>query len=70
MMSIYGCRTKKDQKAKVGQDASSLFLETSIFGPEYKGPGSYPVVGPAPTERKWYATVVVGADGKVVKVLR
>ena len=68
MMSVYGCRTKKDLKTKVGTGAESLFLETSLFGAEYKGPGRYAVVGPSPTKRVWYATVTVGADGRVVKV--
>ena len=68
MMSVYGCPTKKALKLKVGSRASTLFQETSMFGLEYKGAGSYPVVGPSPYERKWYATVTVDADGRVVKV--
>lgn len=68
MMSVHGCRTKGDLKAKTGVSASGLFYETSLFGPEYKGPGSYTVVGPSPYERKWYATVTVDASGKVSKV--
>ncbi len=67
MMSINGCQTKKALKAKVGQDADGLFVETSIFGTEYKGDGRYAVVGPAPYVRKWYAQVTV-KDGKVAKV--
>ena len=67
MMSIYGCKTKKDLKAKVGTDADELFLETGMFGPEYKGDGRYAVVGPAPYVRKWYAQVFV-KGGMVVKV--
>jgi len=44
------------------------FLETSMFGEEYKGDGTYPVVGPCPyTKRSWYAQVVV-VDGVVTKV--
>jgi len=68
MLSVYGCSTKKVLKSKVGTDARGLFLETSMFGPEYRGAGHYPVVGPSPTERKWYATVTVDDAGKVVKV--
>ena len=67
MMSVYRCRTKKDLKARVGQRAGNLFLETSMFGPEYKGDGCYAVVGPSPYERKWYAEVTI-TDGKVSKV--
>lgn len=65
MMSYYGCKTKKDLKAQVG--AKPSFIETSFFGPEFKGDGSYCVVGPSPTERKWFATVEVKA-GLIAKV--
>ncbi len=70
MMSVYGCPTKKALKLKVGTNVNTntLFHETSIFGPEYKGAGSYTVVGPSPYERKWFATVTVDASGRVVKV--
>lgn len=68
MMSVYGCRTKKDLKDKVGRNAQDVLQETSYFGPEYHGTGTYPVVGPSPTERKWYATVHVGAGGCIVRV--
>ena len=67
MMSINGCKTKKALKTKVGQSVDGLFVETSMFGPEYKGDGRYAVVGPSPYERRWYANVFV-EDGKVVKV--
>lgn len=65
MMSISGFKTKKELKAAVGQEPR--FVETSLFGPEYKGDGSYTIVGPSPYDRKWYATVVV-KDGKISKV--
>lgn len=68
MMSVYGCKTKKDLKALVGRNAASTFQETSVFGPEFKGAGCYPVVGPSPYERKWYAEVTVDAAGRIVKV--
>ena len=70
MMSVYGCPTKKALKLKVGTNVltHTLFQETSMFGPEYKGAGTYAIVGPSPTERKWFATVTVDADGRVVKV--
>lgn len=42
--------------------------ETSMYGPEYHGDGSYTVVGPdAYTSRKWYGTLTV-QNGRVVKV--
>lgn len=43
-------------------------IETSMFGPEYKGDGTYVVVGPDPyTNRKWFAEVKV-EKGMIVKV--
>ena len=49
-------------------DALSRFQETSMFGLEYEGDGQYPVVGPSPTIRKWYALVTV-QGGKIVEVV-
>lgn len=63
MMSIFDCRTKKDLKAKVGQ--APRFNETSFFGPEFKGDGSYTIVGPSLTEQKWYAIAVI--EGGLIK---
>lgn len=57
--------TKKDLKGSIGQPFR--FVETSLFGAEYKGDGSYTVVGPSPTIRKWYATVTV-KDGVISRV--
>lgn len=67
MMSVYGTKTKKDLKGFVGRPADEVFQETSMFGPEYKGDGTYPVVGPSPYVRKWYAQVTV-TGGKVSRV--
>ena len=67
MMSVYGCQTKKALKAQVGASASAVLQETSIFGPELRDNGSFPVVGPSPTKCTWFATVTV-ADGRIVKV--
>lgn len=67
MMGVNGCQTKRDLKGKIGQRASGLFQETSMFGLEFKGDGEYVVVGPDPYVRKWYAEVTV-VDGKVHKV--
>lgn len=67
MMSVTGCKAKKDLKARVGQDVSGLFVETSLFGPEFHGDGQYTVVGPSPYKRVWYATVVV-KNGQIAQV--
>ena len=58
-MGIYGYKTKKELKENgIGQAPD--FIETSMFGPEYKGDGTYTIVGPDPyNNRKWYATVTV-----------
>lgn len=65
MMGINGFKTKKELAGAVGRAPD--FVETSMFGPEYKGDGSYAVVGPSPYVRKWYATVIV-KDGKIAAV--
>lgn len=66
-MGIYGYKTKKELKER-GIGREPTFIETSMFGLEYKGDGAYTVVGPDPyRSRKWYATVTV-QDGVIVKV--
>lgn len=68
MLGVSGFKTKKQLKSAVGQHFPDVMVETSMFGPEYKGDGHYPVVGPcAFTKRSWYATVTV-QDGKISKV--
>jgi hypothetical protein len=58
--------TKKACKESIGK--SPRFIETSLFGLEYKGDGKYTVVGPDPyRNRKWYAQVVV-KNGLIAKV--
>ena len=57
--------TKKALKASVGQ--SLRYVETSMFGEEYRPDGTFTVVGPSPYQRKWFATVTM-AQGKIVKV--
>jgi hypothetical protein len=58
--------TKKALKAAVGQPFD--YIETSLFGPEFRPDGDNTVVGPDPyTARKWYATVTCKA-GVIVKV--
>ncbi len=58
-------KTKKSAKESIGQ--RPRFVETSMFGPEFNGDGTYTVVGPAPLERKWYAQITV-RDGLISKV--
>ncbi len=66
MMGYYA-PTKKALKGMIGEEF--LPVETSMFGPEYKGDGDYTVVGPDPYEsRKWFACVTV-KDGKITKVI-
>ena len=69
MMSVYGVYpSKKSLKEKAtGKAAKIVFMETSAFGPEYSGDGTYSVVGPSPENRKWYAEVTV-VNGLISKV--
>jgi hypothetical protein len=58
--------TKKDLKAAIGQ--SLRYVETLMFGQEYKADGTFCVVGPcAYTNRKWYAAVTM-VNGLISKV--
>ena len=53
--------TKKALKEATGQSLD--YVETSMFGSEYKSNGTFCVVGPDPyTNRKWYATVTMTND--------
>jgi hypothetical protein len=58
-------KTKKELKSNVGKALD--YVETSIFGPEYKEDGTFCVVGPSPYERKWFASVTM-ESGKIKKV--
>jgi hypothetical protein len=58
-------RTKKEHGLAGGHVD---FVETSMFGPEFKGAGTYTIVGPSPYERKWFGQITVDADGRVLKV--
>lgn len=58
-------KTKKALKAAKGQPL--LYIETSVHGPEYDPNGTFPVVGPSPTNRKWFAQVTM-KDGLIAKV--
>ena len=57
--------SKKELKANVGKPLR--YVETSMFGLEYRPNGTFPVVGPSPTIRKWYAEVTM-TDGLISKV--
>ena len=58
-------KTKKVLKANVGQPL--MYEETSMFGAEYRDNGTFCVVGPSPTVRKWYASVTT-VNGLIAKV--
>lgn len=58
-------RTKKALKESVGQQLR--YVETSMFGAEFRENGSFAVVGPSPYERKWYAQVTM-KDGLISSV--
>lgn len=58
-------RTKRELKASVGQPLD--YIETSWFGSQYKPDGIFPVVGPSPHVRKWYAEVTM-ENGLIKKV--
>lgn len=59
-------KTKKELKESVGQPLR--YVETSMFGEEFKTDGSFCVVGPcAHTNRKWFATVHM-KEGLIAKV--
>ena len=65
---MMGARYKTKKACKEAIGTTPYFVETSMFGAEYKGDGTYTVVGPAPyTDRRWYARVTV-RDGLIVKV--
>ena len=59
-------KTKKELKANIGKPLN--YIETSMFGAEYRDNGKFCVVGPCPyTKRTWFAEVVM-TDGKISKV--
>lgn len=58
-------KTKKDLKENIGKPL--IFVETSMFGLEFKENGTFAVVGPDPNHRKWYASVTM-KDGIIEKV--
>jgi hypothetical protein len=58
-------KTKKVLKENIGKPLR--FIETSMFGAEFRFNGTVTVVGPSPYNRKWYATVEM-KDGLIAKV--
>ena len=58
-------KTKKALKESIGKELR--YVETSMFGEEYRADGKFCVVGPSPYDRKWYATVTM-ANGLIAKV--
>jgi hypothetical protein len=65
-MLVARYKTKKDLKANVGKPLR--YVETSMFGLEYKENGSFNVVGPSAYERKWYASIVM--ENGVIKSVK
>mgnify|MGYP001609222775 CR=1 FL=1 len=58
--------TKSDLKKSVGQHLD--YIETSMFGPEFKTDGKFCVVGPNPyNARNWFAEVTM-EQGLIAKV--
>ena len=57
--------TKKALKESVG--TRLRYEETSFFGNEYHGDGTYTGVGPSPYKRVWFATVTI-ENGVIQKV--
>ena len=57
--------TKKALKGAIGQPLR--YVETSLYGTEYKADGKLTFVGPGPYDRKFYGTVTM-KDGLIAKV--
>ena len=58
-------KTKKQLKESIGERLR--YVETSMFGNEYRPNGKFAVVGPDPLLRKWFAEVTM-RDGLIEKV--
>lgn len=58
-------KTKKELKENVGQPLH--YVETSMFGAEFKADGKFCVVGPSPYKRVWFAEVTM-ENGLIKKV--
>jgi hypothetical protein len=57
--------TKKALKESIGKPLR--YVETSMFGEEYRRDGTFCVVGPSPLQRKWFASITM-KDGLIAKV--
>jgi hypothetical protein len=64
-MLAFSYKTKKELRASIGRPL--CYVETSLFGAEYRDNGRLTGVGPAPYVRKWYANVTM-RDGLIAKV--
>lgn len=65
---------RADSKAQIRRDiadgnhpTTAQLIETSMFGNEFHGDGKYVVVGPAPTNRKWFGEIEI-VGGKIVSI--
>ena len=71
MMLFRGFKSKKELKEKISNGEKIHFAdhheETSIFGNEYKGAGTYCVCMDHPKRYK-FANITVDADGFITKV--
>ena len=66
MMGVTGYRYKKDLKASVGKPLN--YVETSVFGEEFKPDGTFCVIGPDAFRNCAWFTVVTTVDGLIAKV--
>jgi hypothetical protein len=57
--------SKKALKENIGKPLR--YVETSMFGEEYRADGTFCVVGPSPYIRKWFAEVTM-KDGLIARV--
>jgi hypothetical protein len=57
--------SKKALKESVGKPLH--YVETSMFGEEYRADGTFCVVGPSPYVRKWFAEITM-KDGLIARV--
>lgn len=67
---VTGYKSKKELKAAIGQGLK--YMETSLFGPEYRPDGEfsvahYPAFGVNPNGREFFARVTM-KGGKIAKV--
>ena len=56
-MMVANYATKKALKDSVGKPLE--YIETSMYGKEYKDNGTFAMVGPSAYNRKWWAEVTM-----------